>query len=107
RLKELEIEQAKLTSPELTQLDARIASTKEELNRKTKGKESPSNGYHSQIASSQDTMKWVQVDLGRSVPVDRIRLVPARPTDFADTPGFGFPLRYKVEVSDSAAFEHP
>ena len=37
---------------------------------------------------------WVQVDLGASVPIEEIRLVPARPIDFPDTPGFGFPARF-------------
>ncbi len=45
------------------------------------------NGYHSAIASDPNALKWVQVDLGRTVPLDEIHLVPARPTDFADTPG--------------------
>ena len=42
----------------------------------------------------------MQVDLGQSVPIDLVRLVPARPTDFRDTPGFGFPLRFRVAVSN-------
>jgi hypothetical protein len=41
------------------------------------------------------------------LPLQEIRLVPARPTDFADTPGFGFPPRFKVEISDNTEFEHP
>jgi hypothetical protein len=47
---------------------------------------------------------WVQVDLGRAVPIEEIRLVPARPGDFPDTPGFGFPRRFRVEVSDDPGF---
>ena len=65
---------------------------------------SPTNGYHSTIEASAEAVKWVQVDLGRSIPVDVIRLVPARPVDFADTPGFGFPTRYRVELSDDPEF---
>jgi hypothetical protein len=65
---------------------------------------SPTNGYHSGIVSSADAVKWVQVDLGTSLPLDEIRLIPARPTDFADTPGFGFPVRFRVEASDAADF---
>jgi hypothetical protein len=49
-------------------------------------------------------VKWVQVDLGRSVAIDEIRLIPARPTDFPDTPGFGFPVRFRIDVSDDPAF---
>jgi hypothetical protein len=47
----------------------------------------------------------VQVDLGKPTAIDAIRLIPARPTDFPDTPGFGFPLRFKVEISDDATFQ--
>ncbi|MGC4045374.1 MAG: DUF1553 domain-containing protein [Armatimonas sp.] len=59
---------------------------------------SPSNGYHSNIETNQNTEKWVQVDLGSPQPLEKLRLLPARPTDFADTPGFGFPVRFKIEV---------
>jgi cytochrome c553 len=62
---------------------------------------SPSNGWHSGIEAKQDVVKWVQVDLGSSMPVSVVRLIPARPTDFADTPGFGFPVRYKLEIADN------
>jgi hypothetical protein len=70
------------------------------------GPPSPSNGYHSGIESRPDVTKWVQVDLGRPVAIDEVRLVPARPTDFPDTPGFGFPARFQVAVSDDPAFTH-
>ena len=46
----------------------------------------------------------MQVDLGRPVALDAVRLVPARPTDFPDTPGFGFPVRFRVEASDDPTF---
>jgi hypothetical protein len=71
------------------------------------GRASQTNGYHSAIASSSDVVKWVQVDLGQSAPIDEIRLVPARPTDFLDTPGFGFPIRFRVEVADDPNFNNP
>ena len=66
---------------------------------------SPTNGYHSGIEPTADVVKWVQVDLGRIVPIDEIRLIPARPVDFPDTPGFGFPARFRVEVSDDPDFD--
>jgi hypothetical protein len=65
------------------------------------------NGYHSLLADSPKTVKWVQVDLGASVAIEAIRLVPARPTDFPDTPGFGFPVRFRVEVADEPTFAAP
>ena len=50
---------------------------------------------------SRNGCRWTSAS--RS-PIDEIRLVPARPTDFPDTPGFGFPVRFRVEVSDDADF---
>lgn len=64
-----------------------------------------SQGYHSAVAASADATRWVQVDLGRSTPVTRVELHPARPTNFTpDTPGFGFPVRYRIQVSDDPSF---
>ncbi len=65
---------------------------------------SKTNGYHSKFAEKADTPKWVQIDLGKSQQIDRIDLYPARPTDFPDTPGFGFPVRFRVELSPDADF---
>ena len=60
---------------------------------------SPTNGWHSAIMPGPDHAKWVTVDLGAAVTIDEIVLWPARPVDFRDTPGFGFPSRYEVSVS--------
>jgi hypothetical protein len=60
--------------------------------------ESPTNGYHSAIASTSRTEKWVEIDLGEPVQLERLVLFPARPTDFQDTPGFGFPARFRIEI---------
>jgi len=97
------------TSPELIQLDDALAIVRRELSGLTNpvaGIASPTNGYHSEFAPSADTVKWVQVDLGHSVPIDEIRLIPARPTDFPDTPGFGFPARFRVDLAESADFQN-
>jgi hypothetical protein len=105
RKTELESIVAAVTSPEIDALDKELAPLRDELAALEKQSESsPSNGYHSGIATTPDTTKWVQIDLGESVSIDTIRIVPARPTDFTDTPGFGFPLRYRLEVSDAADF---
>ncbi len=93
-----------ISNPELKQLDERLTELNRQLASLAKTGASPSNGYHSAIMPTADVTKWVQVDLGKSTPIDKIRLVPARPTDFPDTPGFGFPLRYRVEVSDDEQF---
>ncbi len=64
----------------------------------------PHNGYHSQMAASADTVKWVAVDLGADRTIDAVQLHPARPFDFADTPGFLFPVRFKIEAAQKADF---
>lgn len=67
-------------------------------------KESPTNGFHSQFSNKSDTTKWVTIDLSEPKSFDQIEILPAYPTDFADTPGFGFPPRFKVEVSNEENF---
>ncbi|HEX8296424.1 MAG TPA: family 78 glycoside hydrolase catalytic domain [Chthoniobacteraceae bacterium] len=58
-------------------------------------------GYHAGETARQDELKWVQVDLGQSFPISTIRL---HPMQHDDKDGFGFPLRFKVEVSDDTGF---
>ncbi len=60
-------------------------------------------GWHSTVAPQQDQTKWVQLDLGKSVPINEIRLYPARPID-SEADGYGFPLRFVVAVSDDPKF---
>ena len=61
-------------------------------------------GYHSAVAASPDTAKWVQVDLGATVDIDRVWLLPASDPFNGIGDGFGFPVRFKVEVSDDPDF---
>jgi mono/diheme cytochrome c family protein len=94
-------------NPAISALDDEIKALRrklEETPRNSSPPESPSNGYHSAIHAGPDAPAWVQLDLGAMVPIDEIRLIPARPTDFADTPGFGFPPRFCVEISDEPVF---
>lgn len=64
------------------------------------------NGYHSQLARRADEVKWVVIDLGRTRSFDAVRLFPARPFDWKpDTPGFLFPLRFRIEVADQPDFK--
>lgn len=59
----------------------------------------PQYGYHSHIAKKPKTTKWVEVDLGQLVDVQEIRL-RACADDYANIgPGFGFPVRFHIEVS--------
>ncbi len=64
------------------------------------------NGYHATETKGETDEKWVQVDLRTPMPLESIRLHPARPRDFSpDSPGFGFPLRFKIELSDDSTFQ--
>ncbi|MEW1864108.1 family 78 glycoside hydrolase catalytic domain [Streptomyces sp. NPDC088194] len=65
-----------------------------------------SEGYHSKIETTADTTKWVQTDLGSEQRLRTLTLFPARPTNdtAGDLVGAGFPVRYKVEVSDDPTF---
>ena len=61
-------------------------------------------GFHSAMADRADDTKWVQVDLGESIAIDEVRLIGARVSQFPGRPGFGFPVRFKVEASDDETF---
>ncbi len=60
----------------------------------------PRNGYHSTIVNRADTEQWVIIDLGKEQSFDAIKLFPAYPYDYKDTPGFLYPVRFKVEAAD-------
>lgn len=69
---------------------------------------SPGNGYHStEAALHPDTNGWVQVDLGTALPIDEVRLFPARPRDFPARRGFGFPVRFRIEAANEPDFSNP
>ncbi|MEM7312796.1 MAG: DUF1553 domain-containing protein, partial [Planctomycetota bacterium] len=70
---------------------------------KSKGKR-PEFGYHSQIAGKSDVAKWVQVDLGSPQSIDALHYVGCHDDFNGIGHGFGFPVRYKIEVSLDAQF---
>ena len=70
------------------------------LNSLIGSEKSKSNGYHSAFAKEVNTRKWVQIELPKIQSIDKIVIYPARPPDFQDTPGFGFPARFKILLSD-------
>jgi len=66
------------------------------------------NGYHSAFAQEADVPKWVAVDLGTVRRIDGVRLWPARPYDWRpDSPGFLFPVRFRIDLSDRPDFQRP
>lgn len=47
---------------------------------------------------------WMSVDLGASLPIAEVRLHPLHSWQGADVPGYRFPLRFRIEVAESADF---
>ncbi len=82
----------------LTELDARIATGEKAA------KSGDAFGFHSAIETRQDAIKWVQVDLGKPTPLSRVVLHPAHDDYNNIGDGFGFPLRYRIEAAEDAAF---
>lgn len=67
--------------------------------------------YRSKVAAKPEVTTWVQIDLGKSFPIEAIqlfpaseRMVPGRDQYYA---GEGFPLRFRIEASDDADFGAP
>lgn len=86
--------------PRLDTITKRLA----ELRAQTAPDARPEFGYHSQIANSRDTEKWVQLDLGSIQAIDRILYVGCHDNFAGIGAGFGFPVRYKVELSNDPTF---
>ncbi|MDA7922409.1 DUF1553 domain-containing protein [Verrucomicrobiales bacterium] len=81
-------------------IDRRLA----ELKAKYGTELQPQYGYHSGITKNQAEVKWVQIDLGQARDVSQVRVIPAYDDFGGIGGGFGFPIRYRVEVSDHADF---
>jgi mono/diheme cytochrome c family protein len=97
---------ARTLGPALGTLDSQLKDLRTRLAAlpRPAGAASPTNGYHSSIHPAANGSAWVQVDLGAPREINEIRLIPARPTDFPDTPGFGFPSQFIIYVSDDPTF---
>ena len=75
-----------------------------------RGKDKPANrseafGYHASVSSSQTDEKWVQVDLGDRQEIRRIVIRPCYDDFNSIGAGFGFPVRFRVELCDDPAFK--
>ena len=76
----------------------------DELKQGTTAVERPEYGYHSAISTVQTATKWVQVDLGTARDLTEIIVVGCHDTFNNIGAGFGFPVRYKIEVSNDPNF---
>ena len=62
-------------------------------------------GYHSAISAKQNDTKWVQIDLGKPQAISQIRLRPCFDNFNNIGAGFGFPVRFRVEVGNDPDFK--
>ena len=63
-------------------------------------------GYHAAEAAREDDKKWVQVDLGKSVAMERIVLhALSHGISGQEVKGFGFPIRFRIEAADDEDFK--
>ncbi|MBL9153009.1 MAG: DUF1553 domain-containing protein [Verrucomicrobiales bacterium] len=88
---------------ELSGLKAKIRS----LTDQGAGKivKAPEFGYHSQISADPNMAKWVQIELPADAgPIREIVLTGAHDDFGSIGSGFGFPVRYRVELSSDPAF---
>ncbi|QDU82112.1 Planctomycete cytochrome C [Polystyrenella longa] len=86
--------------PELQELRQQLA----ELESSRLKEQTSAFGYHSEISKSADTEKWVQFDLGTETAISQIVLIGAYDDYNKIGAGFGFPLRYRIDVAEDAAF---
>jgi len=86
---------------ELTEIEQRIAALEQDKPKQ----QSAAFGYHSNIEARDDVEKWVQVDLGKSLPIENIIVVGCYDNFNSIGAGFGFPRRFKIEASDDPRFE--
>ena len=101
-------DEIKALNEKTTSTDSRratlIGKIIDELKQGTAAVERPEYGYHSAISQEQAALKWVQVDLGIARELTEVVLVGCHDTYNNIGAGFGFPARYKVELSDDAKF---
>ena len=97
----LDTEVRRLAGDSLAEIDARISALVEQ----NSGEKRPEFGYHSQIESDQEVTKWVQVDLGEPVEIERIVTVGCHDDFNGIGAGFGYPDRYRVEASNDPEFQ--
>ena len=100
QLEELKTSIQKRGGAQLAQLEAAIRQAEN-----TKEGQEQEYGYHSRIENSDTLTKWVQLNFKRPVTAESITLIPAY-DDFNNIgAGFGFPRRFKLEISDTPDFK--
>lgn len=94
-LKTIATQIAAFGGPRLAELTQQI----EDLRKNATVKKTPEYGYHSTIVKNANSPKWVEVVLPELTDISRIVIHPCH-DEFANIgAGFGFPVRFKVEVA--------
>ena len=100
---DLTVQAARRGGPKLADIDKKIASLQAQPPKDAAL--AAAFGYHSGVMPNADAVKWVQVDLKESLPLSAVVLHPCH-DDFNNIgDGFGFPQRFKVEISDDPDFK--
>lgn len=66
----------------------------------------PRQGYHSIVEARDDTPLALTFAFEQPREIEDVRLFPMQWEGYPHWLGFGFPVRFKVEISDDAAFTH-
>jgi DUF1680 family protein len=61
--------------------------------------------YQSRFALTEDTIRWIQIDLGQPQRIDAVKLYP-RVLPWNYTQSEGFPSHFKIEVSNEPDFKN-
>lgn len=63
--------------------------------------------YRSKPAESDNTTRWVQIDLGQVRIIDEIKMLPYTYHPSLGLESLGFPVRFKIELCEEETFSHP
>jgi mono/diheme cytochrome c family protein len=100
RVEELNAKARSLAGDVFTALDKKITDLK-----KPEGTLAAAYGWHSALEPKPETVKWVQVDLGKATEFKQV-VLHACSDDFNSIgAGFGFPVRFKIESANDADFK--
>lgn len=103
---------ARALSPSIREMESRLQGMAVELSALPEIPSGPKGGtlgFHAAYPVFGDLAheSWVQIDLGKLRPIDEVRVFPARPIDWAESHGFGFPECFHIEASLTPEFDKP
>jgi mono/diheme cytochrome c family protein len=99
--KSLDAQVKQLGGAELVALEQAITATRQTAPTDLR----PEYGYHSQLALKAETEKWVQIDLGEVRELSSLRYVGCYDNFNSIGAGFGFPVRFKIELAAAETFQ--